>query len=333
MDTIAHLAESVASARSLEGLTRPLLEMLESVSGYESVYLTAIDGESELQHILYARNAGKLSIPENLGVPWHQTLCRRAIEEKRFVVDDVRSQWPESDAARQLGIRSYASVPVESGTGTLYGTLCAASSEMITLPTNAQSLLRMFAKLIGQHIERETLLENLNASNVQLQSVAMTDPLTGLANRRALLAELTRMLAVAQREGQKFRIAFIDLDGFKRINDAHGHDIGDAFLAAMAARLRSGLRVGDFLARYGGDEFVLLAHGEGAPGEDLLASRLAELTRFRFIEGNTVIDYAGASVGVIEAGADDKCESVLARADAAMYATKRSRNTPSPVFG
>ena len=110
MDTLlTQLSSSVSSARTLEDLTRPMLEMLEAVTGLESTYLTRIDLEQGLQHILYARNVRRLQIPEGLAVPWGDTLCKRALDEGRVYTDNVAECWGDSDAARELGIQTYVS--------------------------------------------------------------------------------------------------------------------------------------------------------------------------------------------------------------------------------
>ena len=128
-ELLDHLSESVTSARSVEELTRPLLEMLEAVTGLESTYLTSIDEIRGVQHVLYARNSSAMQIPEGLTVPWNDTLCKRALEEGRAFTDDVPACWGDSQAARDLGIRTYVSKPVRMGNGALYGTLCAASTQ------------------------------------------------------------------------------------------------------------------------------------------------------------------------------------------------------------
>ena len=101
------LAESAAEARDLEGLTRPLLEVLEAVTGMESTYLTTIDLDRGVQNILYARNSAQMQIPEGLSVPWADTLCKRALDEGRPYTGDVSGCWGDSEAARALGIRTY----------------------------------------------------------------------------------------------------------------------------------------------------------------------------------------------------------------------------------
>lgn len=318
------LAEAVNQAHSLEDLTRPLLELLEAATGFDSVYLTSIDAANGQQYILFSRNANRMYIPEGLAVPWQDTLCRRALEEGRFYTDDVGGVWPDSDAAKALGIQSYLSTPVHAGEQ-LYGTLCAASSQSLPMRDGVDQLVRLFAKLIGQQVEREALLVRLQQANLELSAVAMIDPLTGLANRRALIAEIARMLARSQRDGSRLHVVFLDLDGFKAINDQHGHEAGDVFLHAVGARIASVLRTGDFAARYGGDEFVVLAEANDATSAEMIRDRIARAVQGRYELGTVTLDYRGASVGVATSQVGEGPDALLARADEAMYARKRER--------
>lgn len=188
MDTILQaLSVQVTAARDLESLTRPLLEMLETVTGLESTYLTQIDLEQSAQHILYARNSAALQIPEGVSVDWSDTLCRRALDEGRLYAADVADRWGDSAAARAMGIRTYMSSPVRTSSGSLYGTLCGASAEHKPLVTGSEHLIAFFARLIAEHVEREQLLQQLQQANNELSRQALSDPLTGLPNRRALM--------------------------------------------------------------------------------------------------------------------------------------------------
>ena len=119
---LEQLAQFVAAANTVEGLTRPLLALLQRITGLESTYLTAIDETAGVQHILIAHNAGALTLPEELTVPWHDTLCKRALESQQFVTEDVAGCWGDSDAARELGLKSYISVPVKNQDGSVFGT-------------------------------------------------------------------------------------------------------------------------------------------------------------------------------------------------------------------
>ncbi len=317
------LAESVSGANDLESLTRPLLELLETVTGMESTYLTTIDQDQGVQHVLYSRNTQHMQIPEGLDVPWGDTLCKRALDEGRAYTDNVADCWGDSAAARELGIQTYLSQPVRHLDGGLFGTLCAASGSRVPVSPETVKVLGMFAKLIAHQVERESLVDHLRRSNQELASHALVDPLTGVANRRALEQELQRRLAQAQREGTTLLVAFIDLDGFKAINDQHGHETGDRFLSQVARRLADGLRSSDLVARYGGDEFVVVA--PTAVGEDL-RGRLEELIRGRYVSAGVPIDYAGASVGVEESRVGDiDADALLKRADAKMYEVKKER--------
>lgn len=336
MDSLfAQLSDSIQNARTLEELTRPLLEMLEAVTGLESTYLTTVDLAEGMQRVIYARNSQDLQVPEGLCVPWGDTLCKRALEEERPFTDDVGGIWGDSNAARELGIQTYVSTPVRTEEGQLYGTLCAASSGRRPLTSEARHVLSLFARLIEQHVARERLLEKLQRANSELQLQALTDALTGLPNRRALMQELARLSAVAQRTGCWLMVGAIDLDGFKQINDAHGHDAGDEFLRGVSARLQAALRGGDILARMGGDEFVVVGLGprlseDGGEAAALLRKRLFTATVGRYHTAAAVIDYEGASVGVVcldpqRSGAED----ALRQSDAAMYRVKQERRRAS----
>ncbi|QXC29955.1 sensor domain-containing diguanylate cyclase [Aeromonas sp. FDAARGOS 1409] len=335
MDKILQaLSVRVTGARDLESLTRPLLEMLETVTGLESTYLTEIDLEQGIQHIRYARNVAGLQIPEGAAVEWSDTLCRRAIDEERRYTDDVAAHWGDSQAARALGIRTYLSSPVRTSSGSLYGTLCGASAERKPLVEGAEQLIAFFARLIAEQVEREHLLLQLQRANDELSRQALSDPLTGLPNRRALMLELTRLFSLSDRAGHPVFIAFIDLDGFKAINDTHGHDAGDRLLTTMARQLSGTLRSGDMLARFGGDEFVAVGMGPIPGARSVEAAvqtfqrRLFEQSVLQLPMGDRVLHYPGASVGAVAVDpARVSVEEALRRADASMYAVKRQRRS------
>lgn len=337
MDTLlARLSQSVSSARTVEELTRPLLELLEATTGMESTYLTTVDLDRGLQHVLYARNTQALQIPEGIDVPWQDTLCKRALDEDLQYTDDVQGHWAGS-AGAQMGIHTYASVPVHTEDGALYGTLCAASASKKPMPDNASDVLGLFARLIGQSVQREALLAQLQKANSDLHAHASTDALTGLPNRRALMAALERAFAQARRESKTVLVGFLDLDGFKAINDTHGHETGDEFLTAMARQISGALRGEDILARLGGDEFVLIGPGPAVvdateAAAQAFAQRASRSTIAKLVLRKQTIDYAGASVGVVAIDpSSTNAEEALKLADKAMYEVKRERRAAAPA--
>lgn len=328
-DALRRLLDSVTDTDGMEHLVRPILELLETITGLDATYLTVIDHGAGVQRILYSRNSKALQIPEGLSVPWGDTLCKRALEEGCPYTDNVAEQWGDSEAASALGINTYLSQPICMMDGGIYGTLCAASAERIPLRPGTIEILSKFAKLIAQQLERERAMRLVNAENAELSTHALADPLTGLANRRRMEQDLQRMLAVSKREGKPLVVAFIDLDGFKTLNDQFGHDFGDEFLIYIARALSAVVRPTDLVARTGGDEFVVLAPGAIA---SVLRNRLEEATVGRFSHGKFKIDYHGGSVGVATiAPGENDIAAVLSKADSAMYEVKRARKS-QPEF-
>ena len=161
----------------------------------------------------------------------------------------------------------------------------------------------------------------------RLTQYALYDPLTGLANRYLLLEELRRMLLLLGRQGGAVALVYLDLDGFKQINDEYGHDMGDEVLAAVARRLRGAVRSDDVVARLGGDEFVI-AHastGDRLPDGDLVVSRLRKVLSAPFRVRSQAFD-VGASIGwVSTVRGEEGPDALLAKADRAMYLQKRNR--------
>jgi diguanylate cyclase (GGDEF)-like protein len=145
-----------------------------------------------------------------------------------------------------------------------------------------------------------------------LRTAAATDPLTGVANRRAWEAEAKRNLARAARSGEPLSFAILDLDDFKEVNDRQGHSAGDALRRDLTDGWTRRLRRADVLGRYGGDEFVLCLPATDHGGASEILERLAASHTFAW------------SGGVATAQAGDTLHSILARADADLYRQKRS---------
>jgi len=158
-----------------------------------------------------------------------------------------------------------------------------------------------------------------------LKRLATHDSLTGLLNRGAFFEHFEREVSRCQRTGERFALALLDLDHFKRLNDTHGHPFGDEVLRGVAARLGTDIRTHDLLGRYGGEEFALLFPGlDRADGERAADRARAGIETLAFIRDGTTIGIA-ISAGVAafpEDGGDTG--SLLAAADAALYEAKES---------
>jgi diguanylate cyclase (GGDEF)-like protein/PAS domain S-box-containing protein len=153
---------------------------------------------------------------------------------------------------------------------------------------------------------------------------ALTDELTGLPNRRFFDAALAGRLENLVRYGWHFGLVIVDIDHFKAINDTLGHAFGDAALTGVAATLRGAVRGGDVLARWGGDEFVVLV--EAPHGGDLLdtARRLCVLVGSSEVRLATTARSVQVSVGGALAQPGDSAETIFARADGALYHAKQA---------
>jgi len=158
----------------------------------------------------------------------------------------------------------------------------------------------------------------------EVADLALMDDLTGVANRRHLLQRLTEECARSERSGDAFSLLVIDLDGFKGINDTHGHAAGDAVLAHFADVLMAHVRDSDSVGRLGGDEFgVLLSHAN----QDLALKKadiLAEALRGQPARWNDKEITVSFAYGAFELKAGDNADIAMARADEAMYMQKKA---------
>jgi diguanylate cyclase (GGDEF)-like protein len=166
----------------------------------------------------------------------------------------------------------------------------------------------------------------------ELAHQAFHDRLTGLPNRALFLDRLEHALARAARGSDPLAVLFLDLDGFKIVNDTLGHDQGDALLATVAGRLRGCVRPGDTVARLGGDEFTVLLEGANADAAVQVAERIARRLQLPIqLDGHELI--VGTSVGLaLRAGPDDRPDELLRDADVAMYAAKQRGKGSYAIF-
>ena len=175
----------------------------------------------------------------------------------------------------------------------------------------------------GGRVIMYTDVSELKKREAEAEQLAKIDPLTGLANRRTLDDRIERAIALARRMQQRTAIVMLDLDHFKRVNDMHGHAVGDAILTEVAARITAALRETDTVARYGGDEFVAVITSLKSDGDALMAAnKLLGALQLPIQVGSESFQI-GASLGIAMAlrhGSDSA--TLLRRADGAMYRAK-----------
>lgn len=167
-------------------------------------------------------------------------------------------------------------------------------------------------------------VEDISERKIQERALvhqAFHDPLTGLPNRKLLTRRLERSFEGARQGGEQIAVLFIDVDEFKMVNDSLGHGAGDRLLTQLSQRLASALGGTDLLARFGGDEFVVVRDRTDAEGARRLADRLSEVARSPFVLGAQEI-FVTVSVGITMASGHESITAVLRSSDSAMYRAK-----------
>ena len=199
----------------------------------------------------------------------------------------------------------------------------AGSDEIAELGSSFNSML---AELERRDIQKRN-------AEMQLHYQALNDELTGLPNRRLFSDRLSQTLARARRENRLVALLYIDLDGFKLVNDSLGHGVGDTLLVQVAERLRSRVRQADTLARLGGDEFSVVLGTLRAKEDALLVSNtlLHTLALPFFIEGHEITIGASIGISLFPQHAENHAE-LIQQADSAMYAAKREGKNRAMYF-
>lgn len=333
--TLAHCARSLLATAA--GQQSPLPEVLAQVlrtTGADRIYLA--------ENLQTTATTWQAQARVVAGAPWPdaaQALVparwRSCFEERSGVLGTVQDlPEPERQQLIAAGVRSVAALPVW-GQGQWFGYLCVQDLQQQRRWSDSERVfLHTVADMIGAFLESRQHTRTLDRAIVQLrdseralQHRARHDPLTGLGNRVVLEEALGHALAHAQAgEDLHGYVLLLDLDGFKPVNDTHGHAAGDALLQTVAQRLQACLRSTDTVTRLGGDEFVIVAQGKGPQFQ--LDQLLAKVTA----AVEAPVDYlgqalqVGASIGAArfpEAGRSSA--ELLVRADQAMYAAKQAK--------
>jgi diguanylate cyclase (GGDEF)-like protein len=253
------------------------------------------------------------------------SFCGHAIaHEGPMVVPDSHRDARFSDnplVVGDPGIRFYAGHPIHTSDGSRVGTLCLIDRRPRALSEAEISLLADLASMVDSEF---SMLEH-----------ATTDELTGLSNRRGLALIARYILALCRRTGLPATVVGIDLDNFKQINDAHGHEAGDEALRAFAKMLQKHLRVSDVVARLGGDEFALLCSKAAPEQVELSLKRLRDAFNSSDLARRHPSLSWSAGLAKFDPQSDADIDSLLRNADQKMYGAKRrdKHSSPAPKRG
>jgi diguanylate cyclase (GGDEF)-like protein len=337
------VTSALEDARRQNGTARALLHFGRSLAGVASVdeivgRLTAalpavVDSDAgavllwdEVKGLMCLRST--FGLPPEIAEPFDGLEIR--VEDTPVIIELVRDREPvfidpSTDDPFLAGLMSMAEMQ-------------SAAVVPIVVPDGIVGLVAVGRRVaeIRSHpdvLERLTGMADLAATAFanarfldRVQTEALQDPLTGLANARQLARTAERALAAQT----PVALLFVDLDGFKPINDELGHDAGDDVLRTCGSRLKSAVRDTDTVARIGGDEFVVLMPNAGPVAAAATAARLrARLLEPITVEGRPVA--LSGSVGIAQASTEDDFRSLLKRADDAMYIAKGRRSVTSPI--
>ncbi|MDX1584345.1 MAG: diguanylate cyclase [Thermoanaerobaculia bacterium] len=243
---------------------------------------------------------------------------------------EIRSSLKKSDFHLQ------ALLPLYGHSGVI-GVISAFSKSRAQLSSSQQRILRSAARLIGLGVDNLEMFRRAEEDRQELQELAITDDLTGLYNRRFLNEYVRIQAPMARRRGGQLGFLVIDLDHFKEVNDAWGHDAGDQVLIRIAEIIRSSTRSSDLPVRWGGEEFLVVLSDSSVEGATTFAERLrAEIANSRLtdVAPETAINVS-ASIGVgLYPEHGDTVEQVIRACDEALYRAKREgRNRVVAVEG
>jgi diguanylate cyclase (GGDEF)-like protein len=242
------------------------------------------------------------------------------------VVNDWRTEtrFRQSELQRDQGMRSAAIILIQ-GKGEPYGVIGAGAKEPHDFGEQDVNFMQAMANVLANAIERRRAEE-------RTQHEALHDPLTGLPNRNLFLDRLDHALAQSARHRNSVAVLFLDLDQFKLVNDSLGHVAGDELLAAVAPRLEQSLRPGDTVARFGGDEFAILAEDISSERDvTRVAERIAEGLARPFILRRRE-HFVSASVGISIGGGTEAPEALIRDADSALYRAKERGRGGYEIF-
>lgn len=322
---LSEFARTMVTDFPIQAILDHLIEQIVDILPVDAAGVTLIS--SDLAPRFVSASDESALVYERLQTEVQEGPCLLAYtSDEAVLVPDLHSdsRFPRFTArALDEGLRAVFTFPLRHGEQRLgaldlYRRAPGALSD--TMVATAQILADVGAAYLVNAQARVELQDHSD----RVHQVSLHDPLTGLPNRVLMLERLTHAFQRSRRTGKTTTVLFLDLDGFKLINDQHGHAAGDELLVQVTTRLADLLRPSDTLARIHGDEFVLLCEDLTGPGDAAdIGRRLQSALREPFTIGGAPI-HLSASVGVAFADADTHDpEQVLRNADIAMYEAKR----------
>ncbi|HTH13814.1 MAG TPA: diguanylate cyclase [Spirochaetia bacterium] len=325
---ISELGRRITSSLTVSGLFQTLYESLGMLFELPAFGLGIFDPKDQTMRYPFRMEDGKRVAPQG----------RRAVEgtisgwavknHKTVLIRDYETDAPayltpgQVPGGRSGSFRSAVFLPLFAGDDPI-GVLTIQHRRVGAYDEVHSRFLETLGGFVVVALRNALSHRKVRRLNRQILRLAHYDPLTGLANRRLLTDYLKRTIAISQRRQRRFAVFFLDLDGFKPVNDRWGHETGDRVLAELGERLSSVLRDSDLVARVGGDEFVALALDvDEVSAIEAIAQKLLEAVRTPFSPEESPIQL-GVSIGIaIYPDTATDAQGLMSRADHAMYRVK-----------
>jgi len=324
---LLHAAQAILGADGVEDICREFISHMNSIIKADSTTLYLVDHDSEqvvrtLFHRRPEASGWKLDETQISYAELMAGLSGRVLRSGEPLLSlspEDGMEPPETlEKRRKAGSGSLIIIPLKATTG-LIGTVTAHNrkTERVFTPRDVD-LLMTLAHQAAAAIQRAQLMD-------EVRQLATTDPLTGLFSRRECLQLAQRELSHSRRLGQPASVFMLDVDQFKHINDTYGHLVGDAVLKGIGELCLASQRTYDIVGRYGGDEFFGFFPETTVPLAVQIAERICEtVARLSFPTDSGAVSIT-LSVGVaVSTGGDDELETLIKRADQALYFAKQT---------
>ena len=324
-------AQSLGAALSEKDVLDAAVRSAREIASFDFAAVTTFDEAARLHEVVAAQGAREMAIDDLVGARFApnaglvsmvvQNRCalpyRGEFDAAHQIVLTRRFPWPK--------VPSLLVLPLVLHDRAL-GTLILGAKRRHAFGEAARPTLEVLASHLASSLSNARMI-------AELEKMARTDELTGLLNKRAMLDEADRKVAAAVRFGQPLSVLVTDIDFFKKVNDTYGHDVGDTVIRGVGDVLKKHKRNTDVVARFGGEEFVVLCEQTDAKGAMLLAERIREeLAKIQFPSANGAV-IVTCSIGIAtfpDAGRD--WETLFKASDEALYVSKRSGRNKSTAW-
>lgn len=322
--SLLEIAQGIVSAMSLQEVLEEIGKTANRILNIDANTVRLWDRARDTLVLKFAHGTDVENRPQELPVREDSVAARVLRTGKPIAVLDIAEEasYPSKGVVQRESMTSLLTVPLKTKGGVI-GVFSVYSIEKRSFSEEAVEMASLFASLAAIAIERARLFE-------EVERLSVTDPLTGLFNRRYFNYIVEQEKGRVKRYQKPLSLLFADVDGFKAYNDRLGHLVGDEILKEVAQILRSNVRAADVVVRYGGDEFVVLMPETDQEEAQLVTERIERALRIWNMSPNIKDVRLSLSMGLKTANADN-VDTIVEEADREMYSKKICMPKRSPA--